>query len=73
MEYKNTLGDKDYCVPYKHSCTELQGLKMKEWTKGRDVRDQIRQDCYAVGQMINEDWAEKNKGGKRKIWAKKRK
>ena len=55
MENKNTFEDKDYCVTYKYSCsTELWGLKVKEWKKGRDVREQFRQDCYAVGQMINE-------------------
>jgi hypothetical protein len=30
MENKNTLEDKDYCVPYKYSYTELWGTKIKE-------------------------------------------
>jgi hypothetical protein len=29
MENKNTLEDKDYCVPYKYSYTELWAAKIR--------------------------------------------
>jgi hypothetical protein len=37
------------------------------------VHEQLRQDCQAVGQMMNVDRGGKKEEGKRKIWVKKRK